>query len=65
MNPSDGRFNVSGRRKCRNSQRKELAGIQSGIIVGFDQVEQGVFASGSGQEAIERAFNRAVQGRGT
>ena len=35
--------------------------IQAGIIAGLDQVERGEFASGSGEEAIERAFERAVQ----
>ncbi len=38
----------------------ELADIKAGVIAGFDQVERGKFAEGSGQEAIERAFNRAV-----
>lgn len=41
-------------------QRAELADIQAGIIAGFDQVEQKLFAKGSGQEAIERAFEKAV-----
>ena len=38
----------------------ELAAIQAGVIAGYDQVERGEFAEGSGDEAIERAFKRAV-----
>jgi len=41
-------------------QRAGLADIQAGIIAGFDQVEHKLFAKGSGQESIERAFERAV-----
>lgn len=45
----------------RIQQREtELANIQAGVIAGFDQVERGEFAKGSGDEAIERAFSRAV-----
>jgi antitoxin ParD1/3/4 len=45
----------------RVQQREtELANIQAGVIAGFDQVERGEFAKGSGEEAIERAFSRAV-----
>ena len=40
----------------RGQQREtELANIQAGVIAGFDQVERGEFAKGSGEEAIERA----------
>jgi antitoxin ParD1/3/4 len=39
----------------------ELANIQAGIISGFYQVERGEFAEGTGEEAIERAFKRAVE----
>ncbi len=38
----------------------ELADIQAGVIAGYDQVERGEIAEGSGEEAIERAFKRAV-----
>lgn len=38
----------------------ELADIQAGVIAGYDQVERGEFAEGSGEEVIERAFKRAV-----
>ena len=38
----------------------ELADIQAGVIAGYDQVERGEFAGRSGEEAIERAFKRAV-----
>ena len=41
----------------------ELADIRAGVIAGFDQIEQKVFAKGSGREAIERAFERAVNKR--
>ena len=41
-------------------RQAELADIQAGIILGYDQVERGEFAEGSGEEAIERAFKRAV-----
>ena len=41
-------------------RQAELADIQAGVIVGYDQVERGEFAEGSGEEAIERAFKRAV-----
>jgi antitoxin ParD1/3/4 len=44
-------------------RQAELADIQAGVIVGFDQVERGEFAEGSGEEAIERAFKRAVHKR--
>lgn len=46
-------------------QRAELASIQAGVIRGFDQVERGEFAEGTGQQAIERAFQRAVAKRGS
>jgi antitoxin ParD1/3/4 len=42
----------------------ELEGIKAGVIAGFDQVERGEFAEGSGAEAIERAFKRAVRKHG-
>jgi antitoxin ParD1/3/4 len=45
-------------------RRAELADIQAGVIVGLGQVERGEFAEGSGEEAIERAFKRAVKNRG-
>ncbi len=53
----DGLRLLEDRLQC---QRAELADIQAGIIAGFDQVEHKQFAKGSGQEAIERAFERAV-----
>ncbi|EAQ98798.1 type II toxin-antitoxin system ParD family antitoxin [Congregibacter litoralis] len=49
----------------RAQQREtELANIQAGVIAGLDQVERGEFAKGSGEEAIERAFSRAVLKQG-
>lgn len=42
----------------------ELTNIQAGVIAGFDQIERGEFAEGTGEEAIERAFKRAVDKRG-
>ncbi len=42
----------------------ELADISAGVIAGFDQIERGEFAEGSGEEAIERAFERAVRKNG-
>lgn len=42
----------------------ELADISAGVIAGFDQIERGEFAEGSGEEAIERAFERAVSKNG-
>lgn len=45
-------------------RQAELADIQAGVIAGFDQIERGEFAEGTGEEAIERAFNRAVEKRG-
>jgi len=45
-------------------RQAELADIQSGVIAGFDQIERGEFAKGTGEEAIERAFKRAVDKRG-
>ena len=42
----------------------ELTNIQTGVIAGFDQIERGEFAEGTGEEAIERAFKRAVDKRG-
>ncbi len=44
-------------------RQAELADIQAGVIAGFDQVERGEFAEGSGEDAIERAFRRAVEQR--
>ena len=45
----------------RIQQREtELANIRAGVIAGFDQVERGEFAKGSGEEAIERVLSRAV-----
>jgi len=43
----------------------ELADVSAGVIAGFDQIERGEFAEGSGEEAIERAFNRAVRKHGS
>ncbi|MBV1915060.1 MAG: type II toxin-antitoxin system ParD family antitoxin [Pseudomonadales bacterium] len=45
-------------------RKAELNAIQQGVITGFDQVDRGEFAKGTGQEAIERAFRRAVEKRG-
>ena len=43
-------------------QRKaELAAIQLGVVAGYDQIERGDFAPGTGQEAIERVFERAAK----
>lgn len=42
----------------------ELEDIRAGVVAGFDQVERGEFAEGSGEEAIERAFKRAVRKHG-
>ena len=44
-------------------RQAELSGIQAGLIAGFDQVERGEFAKGTGEESIERAFNRARKKR--
>ena len=44
-------------------RQAELADIQAGVIAGFDQIERGEFAKGTGEEAIERAFRRAVEQR--
>lgn len=45
-------------------RQAELADIQAGVIAGFDQIERGEFAEGTGEEVIERAFKRAVEKRG-
>ena len=45
-------------------RQAELADVQSGVIAGFDQIEHGEFAEGTGEEAIERAFKHAVEKRG-
>lgn len=45
-------------------RQTELADIQAGVIAGFDQIERGEFAEGTGEEAIERAFTNAVEKRG-
>ena len=42
----------------------ELEDIRAGVVAGFDQVGRGEFAEGSGEEAIERAFKRAVRKHG-
>ena len=49
---------LEGQVQCR---RSELADIQARVITGFDQVERGEFAEGSGEESIERAFQHAVK----
>jgi len=43
----------------------ELADIQSGVMAGLDQIESGELINGSGQDAIECAFTRAVKKRGS
>ena len=49
----------------RVQQREaELEDIRAGVVAGFDQVGRGEFAEGSGEEAIERAFKRAVHKHG-
>ncbi len=49
----------------RVQQREaELEDIRAGVVAGFDQVERGEFAKGSGEEAIERAFKRAARKHG-
>ena len=45
-------------------RQAELADVQAGVIAGFDQVERGEFAKGTGEEAIERAFKHAAEKRG-
>lgn len=44
-------------------RQAELSAIQAGLIAGFDQIERGEFAQGTGEESIERAFNRALKKR--
>ena len=41
----------------------ELADIQAGVLAGLDQIECGEFAEGTGEEAVERAFKRAIEKR--
>ncbi|MCG8360846.1 MAG: type II toxin-antitoxin system ParD family antitoxin [Kiloniellales bacterium] len=41
----------------------ELAEIRAGIVEGLGQVTRGEFAEGSGPEAIDRAFDRAIKNR--
>ena len=45
-------------------RQAELADIQAGVLTGLDQIERGEFSEGAGEEAIERAFKRAVEKRG-
>lgn len=42
-------------------RQAELADIQAGVITGFDQIERGEFAEGTGEEVIERAFKRGLK----
>jgi antitoxin ParD1/3/4 len=44
-------------------RQAELSDIQAGIIAGFDQIERGELAEGTGEESIERAFSRALKKR--
>ncbi len=44
-------------------RKAELVNIQAGVLTGLEQIEHGRLASGSGEEAIERALNRAVKKR--
>ena len=53
-----------GHRDQVQRRQMELADIQAGVIAGFDQIERGEFAEGTGEEAIERAFTKAVEKRG-
>ena len=45
-------------------RQAELEDVLAGVIKGFDQVKRGEFAEGTGEEAIERAFNHAAKKRG-
>ena len=45
----------------RELQQLELEEIRARIAVSLDQAKAGNFASGSGQEAINRAFDSALQ----
>lgn len=45
--------------KCTR-QQVELANIQAGILTGLDQIDQGQFATGTGEEAIQDAFEQAL-----
>ncbi|PCH94001.1 MAG: type II toxin-antitoxin system ParD family antitoxin [Gammaproteobacteria bacterium] len=38
----------------------ELANIQAGLLTGLDQIEHNQFAVDDGNQAIEQAFNNAV-----
>ena len=44
-------------------RQAEITNIKSGVITGFDQIQRGEFAQGTGEEAIERAFNNATKAR--
>ena len=42
-------------------QLANLMVVQSGVIKGLDQIQQGRLASGSGADAIERALENALK----
>ena len=51
--------------ETRLTRRKaELDNIQEGVLTGLDQIMSENLAPGSGEEAIEKAFNRAVKKTG-
>jgi antitoxin ParD1/3/4 len=42
-------------------QEAEWAEVRRGVLEGLDQVRRGEFAEGTGEEAIRRAFAKAVE----
>lgn len=42
----------------------EIAQIRAGILEGLDQIAEGNLAEGSGEDAINRSFERAKKPRG-
>lgn len=45
----------------RARQDAELDDIRSGVLRGLDQAAAGDFAAGTGEEAIGRAFDKAIE----
>ena len=49
----------------RARQDAELDDIRSGVLRGLDQSDAGDFAVGTGEEAVRRAFDQAIEQQST
>ena len=49
----------------RARQEADLDDIRSGVLRGLDQADAGDFAAGTGEEAVRRAFDQAIEQHST